>query len=363
MRYLSHHGVVRRDALTTKLRIVFDASSKAKRESPSLNDCLYSGPALTPTIFEILLRFSEKKIALVGDIEKAFLNIGAREQDHDVLRFLWVDSLEKEAPGLVLYRFCRVVFGVNSSPFLLNATLQYHISQYSSDPEFGGEFVECSLCGRLSVWGSGFEKCLSLYKKSKKSLSEGGFNLRKWISNSPKLLELTREDRARTEEKTPGSQSAVEDTETYARTTIGHLEELDVKNEHKVLGLNWNCVSDEFFKFEALFSLAESLEPTRRNLLKVTSSFFDPLGILSPVVVKMKLLFQSLCQGNVAWDVPLLEPVRRQWKSWLQDLREVQQIMIPRCSMTVLMRLLPRSPFMDLEMPLLRPIVLLCIWC
>ena len=56
------------------------------------------------------------------------------------------------------------------------------------------------------VSGEGdLEKCLSLYKKSRKSLSEGGFNLRKWISNSPKLLELIREDRARTEEKTPGS--------------------------------------------------------------------------------------------------------------------------------------------------------------
>ena len=132
--------------------------------------------------------------------------------------------------------------------------------------------------------------CSSTRSQTKKSLSEGGFNLRKWISNSPKLLELTREDRARTEEKTPGSQSAVEDTETYARTTIGHLEELDVKNEHKVLGLNWNCVSDQFnFKFEALLNLTESLEPTRRNLLKVTSSSFDPHGILSPVLVQMKV--------------------------------------------------------------------------
>ncbi|XP_015761461.1 PREDICTED: uncharacterized protein LOC107340610 [Acropora digitifera] len=119
---------------------------------------------------------------------------------------------------------------------------------------------------------------------------------------------------------------------TYARITMGHLKELDMKNEHKVLGLNWNCVSDEFiFRFEAILKLAESLEPTRRSLLKVTSSFFDPLGILSPVLVQMKLLFQLLCQENVAWDVPLPEPVRRQWKAWLQDLREVQQIMIPRC--------------------------------
>ena len=66
--------------------------------------------------------------------------------------------------------------------------------------------------------------------------------------------------------------------------------------------MNWNCDSDEFiFKFEALLKLAESLQPTRRNLLKVTSSFFDPLGILSPVLVQMKLLFQVMCQEKVAW--------------------------------------------------------------
>ena len=110
--------MVRRDALTTKLRIVFDASSRATKESPSLNDCLYSGPALTPTIFKILLRFRERKIALVGDIEKAFLNIRVHEQDRNVLRFLWIDSFEKDDPKLLLYRFCRVVFGINSSPFL-----------------------------------------------------------------------------------------------------------------------------------------------------------------------------------------------------------------------------------------------------
>ena len=74
--YLPHYGVVRKDALTTKLRVVFDALFKATKDSPSLNDCLYSGPALTPTIFKVLLRFRERKIALVGDIEKAFLNIG-----------------------------------------------------------------------------------------------------------------------------------------------------------------------------------------------------------------------------------------------------------------------------------------------
>ena len=97
---------------------MLDASSRLTNESPSLNDCMYSGPALTPTIFKILLRFRERKTALFGDIEKAFLNIRVQEQDRNVLRFLWLDSFEKDDPKLLLYRFCRAVFGVNSSPFL-----------------------------------------------------------------------------------------------------------------------------------------------------------------------------------------------------------------------------------------------------
>ena len=218
--YLPHHGVVRRDALTTKLRVVFDASSRPSSDSPSLNECLYSGPALTPTIFNVLLRFREKRIALVGDIEKAFLNVGVAEEDRDVLRFLWVDSLEEENPGLMLYRFCRVVFGVNASPFLLNATLKYHISQYEADPGLVQNLLNSFYVDDLVTGERGVEECLSLYQKSKKCLSEGGFNLRKSISNSPELLELICEDQV----GTVGTCAVVENTESYAKTTASHLE-------------------------------------------------------------------------------------------------------------------------------------------
>ena len=101
----------------------------------------------------------------------------------------------------MLYRFCRVVFGVNSSLFLLNATLQHHISQYSSDPEFVVNLLNSFYVDDLVSGEGDLEKCrLSLYQKSKKCLSEGGFNLRKWISNSPELLDFIREDRAKAEE-------------------------------------------------------------------------------------------------------------------------------------------------------------------
>ena len=94
--YLPHHAVVRKDSKTTKVRVVYDASSKEGKGGVSLNDCLHVGPALSPLLYDILIRFREKRVALVGDIEKAFLNIVVKERDRDCLRFLWVKSVDSE---------------------------------------------------------------------------------------------------------------------------------------------------------------------------------------------------------------------------------------------------------------------------
>ena len=48
-------------------------------------------------------------------------------------------------------------------------------------------------------------------------------------------------------------------------------------------------------------------------------------------MVHMKLLFQTLWEENVDWDVPLLEEARKQWNKWLRHLQEVQEILVPQC--------------------------------
>ena len=78
----------------------------------------------------IVLRFHVHRIALSADIEKAFLMVSISLEDCDVLRFLWIDYLLKENPCLVHMWFNRVVFGVSSSPFLLNATIKHHLEKY-----------------------------------------------------------------------------------------------------------------------------------------------------------------------------------------------------------------------------------------
>ena len=69
-------------------------------DGPSLNDCLCKGQKFNQLILNILLRFWLFKYGLTADIEKAFLQISVAEDDRDVLRFLWVDNINKKYPEI-----------------------------------------------------------------------------------------------------------------------------------------------------------------------------------------------------------------------------------------------------------------------
>jgi len=103
--YLPHHPVIREDKTTTKLRIVYDAS--AKQDGLSLNECLYTGPKSRQSILDILLRFRVHEVAVVGDIEKAFLMITVAQPDQDALRFLWFADVNDTQKSVAVMRFTR----------------------------------------------------------------------------------------------------------------------------------------------------------------------------------------------------------------------------------------------------------------
>nr|CAD2161633.1 unnamed protein product [Meloidogyne enterolobii] len=122
--YLPHHPVI-----THKLRIVIDASAHA-RGQPSLNDCLYRGPVLLPDLVGVLLRFRLPAIALVGDLEKAFMSIYLEPGiDREVCKVLWLKDLNKplSPDNLLIRRYAVVGFGVISSPFILAAVVRHHL--------------------------------------------------------------------------------------------------------------------------------------------------------------------------------------------------------------------------------------------
>lgn len=71
--YIPHKPVIRESAESTKLRIVFDASARSNEKSPSLNDCLETGPPLQNLLWDVLIRNRLKPVALAGDLKQAFL--------------------------------------------------------------------------------------------------------------------------------------------------------------------------------------------------------------------------------------------------------------------------------------------------
>ena len=188
--YLPHHAVVREHAETTKIRIVYDASSKEGKTGTSLNNCLHVGPPLTPLLFDILLRFREFKVPMVAAIEKAFLNVEIDQADRDVLRFLWVKDVHNENSPIEVYRFNRVVFGVNSSPFLLNGVLRHHISKCQElDPEFATKLASNFYVDDLVFGASNVDDARNLHLKAIERMKEGGFNLRNWKSSNVELVQ------------------------------------------------------------------------------------------------------------------------------------------------------------------------------
>jgi len=85
--YLPHRGVVKLNRKTTKLRIVHDASAKSEG-GLSLIDVLEKEPNLLPLLWGILLRFRIGKVGVLGNLEKAFLQLTLEEKDQNVCCFL-----------------------------------------------------------------------------------------------------------------------------------------------------------------------------------------------------------------------------------------------------------------------------------
>ena len=315
--YLPHHAVVRSDKTTTKLRIVYDAS--ARTNGPSLNDCLYTGPKFDQKILDILLRFRVHRVALTGDIEKAFLMISMAEKDRDVLRFLWVNNIRQDPPEICTFRFARVVFGVSSSPFLLNATIRHHLEQFlSSHADVVQNLLRSTYVDDIVTGAESDDQAFNLYTDAKEILRTGGFNLRKFATSSPQLQQrITRAEEAlELDEEKAATKSF---SPTYAEATLGNVQ-VTQPGEHKILGVRWDAAADRLiFDLADIAKLASSVEPTKRNVTSTIGKFYDPLGFLAPVVryfsrrsVKLRLTGTSLflrhwSDDGIPWLLPLVK--------------------------------------------------------
>ncbi|GFV44291.1 uncharacterized protein TNCV_4117681 [Trichonephila clavipes] len=260
--YLPHRAVIRTDKTTSKLRIVFDASSHAKSQL-SLNDCLHTGLNFIPNLFFLLIKFRVNPIAFVADIKMAFLMIEIDESERDFTRFFWDENpgIDLENKRLDIFRMTRVLFGVKSSLFLLAATIKHHLKKYVDIfPDTFNHlnqslYVDDFLCGNVSV-----QAALTTCIESKQILEDASMDLRKWRTNSSELNQRLKNLNFEVDE---------------------HKESLNTLMASKVLGVGLNEKSDTFyFDSSDLGTFLSKRINTKRYLLQAAGRLFDPGGRL-----------------------------------------------------------------------------------
>ena len=295
--YLAHHGV-KKDSVTTPVRIVFDCSAKSSNRQLSLNDCLHTGPSFVTDLTQLLLRFRLHKYACVSDIEKAFLMLKLNEEDTEYTRFLWPKNPFDVNSEVDIYKFNVVLFGATCSQFLLNATILKHLSMVQDQGTVStlkrGLYID-----NLQMTNDNEEGLLNISHQAQNIFSTANLHLREWTSNS----------------------SSIQKQMKLAGLAADNQEQI------KTLGLLWLTKKDILM----LPIKSDYLQAnTKREALSVIASVFDPLGILLPVTIKARQFMQDLWRSNYSWDDNLPDVEKERWHEITTNISHCAKISITR---------------------------------
>ena len=275
--YLPHFPVCRPERMTTKTRIVFDAS--AKFQGTSLNEELYAGPKLQNSLFDVLLRFRRFPVAVACDVSEMYLQIRIPIEDRSKFRFLWRNLEVDRKPDI--YEFERVVFGDASAPFRAQFVSQENARIYQK------EFPHASTTVCKSTYMDDSldsvrdnQTAIQLFEELQGLWAKAGMKARKWLSNSPEVLT-----------KIPQELRAYE------------INLKDSLPTAKTLGILWRAQQD-VLTFQAK-KLPEEDKLTKRIILSKVAGVFDPLGLAGPFVVCAKILLQEMWTKGLDWDEPI----------------------------------------------------------
>ena len=286
---------------------MFDCS--AKYRGTSLNDRLLQGPDLTNSVVGVLTRFRHEPVAVITDVEAMFHQVQVKREDRDLLRFLWWPQGDTDAQCQE-YRMTVHIFGATSSPSCVNLVMRRHAEK--NEDVFGSTVVKTVLRNFY------VDDCLKSLPTTKdavehaKDLSllmrNGGFKLTKWVSNDKDvMLSVPEELRAK------------------------EMKNLDFEKDYlpveRALGIEWSVETD---RFQFKVNITEK-PPTRRGILSLASSIYDPLGMVAPFVLPAKILLQDLCRLGLHWDDTIPDDLLVVWNKWIASVPELSKFSIDRC--------------------------------
>ena len=229
------------------------------------------GPDLTNSLVGVLLRFRKGKVAAIADVEAMFYQIRVAPHDRDALRFFWWPHGKYDLPPKI-YRMTVHIFGAKSSPSCATLCLRQTAREFGKfyDPWLVNMVLNNFYVDDCLISVNATEDAITMVKDLRSLLAKGGFRLTKWLSTSH------------------GVKKTIPDEEK-SKSVQGNMPSVGVRQN--VLGVSWDMITDEFY-FNVDVSDARC---TKRKMLSVINSLYDPLGFVTPVVLKARLLYSEAC--------------------------------------------------------------------
>nr|CAH7719124.1 unnamed protein product [Callosobruchus chinensis] len=299
--YIPHHFVTKESSLTTRLRVVYDASCKTDT-GYSLNDLLLVGPTIQDELFSIVIRFRTYRYILAADITKMYRQVLVHKDDRKLQRICW--RFQQSEP-VDIYELNTVTYGTACAAFLaircLHEIANIHKKQF---PTASQVIIDDFYVDDLLTGTNDPQQLLQLYKDITHILESCGFTLNKWISNDPEIIERIKSENPEV------------------------VVNIGKNDETHSLGLLWSSSQDCLkFEIEPKFS---SKSVTKRTVLSTIARIFDPLGILGPVVVKAKIILQDIWKIGLGWDESLPLKMHTEWQLFYNTLGHINNIYIKR---------------------------------
>ncbi|XP_032690359.1 uncharacterized protein LOC116853403 [Odontomachus brunneus] len=324
--YLPHHAVIRKSSTTTRLRVVFNASSVTSNGS-TLNNHLLSGPKSQTDIVSVLLQWRQHRYVYVADITKMYRQIRVDHRDLYYQRILWFKSEDAEIQE---FQLLTVTYGMACAPFLALRVLKQLVQDEGSRFPLAVPVMSHNIYIDDLLFGDDDIQRIGQTRDQVRSLLRcGGFELKKWASNSASLLAYI--------DKTEHCMTRDKLLKPDARVNI--------------LRINWNPIRDAFV---FCVSLDEKLPSNKRAILSTIAKLYDPLGWVTPVVISAKIFMQSLWHANLTWDEPLPSELRVAWHSIYSKLASLHGLQIARwtgltstrssCTDSLTLRVTPTPP-------------------
>ena len=312
--YLPHFATYHNTKHT--IRVVFDSSCEFR--GVSLNKVLLPGPDLMNNLIGVLMRFRKENVAVMCDVEQMFHSFHVDPAHRDFLRFLWFEDNDPSKP-VTEYRMNVHLFGNGPSPAV--ATYGLRRTAVDGEEKYGEEaknficrnfYVDDGLASLTTAQGA-----IDLVKGAQATLATAKLRLHKVVSNSVEVMEaFPAEDRAK------------------------DVRDLDLRSDslpaQRSLGVFWDLETDAF-----TFKVCSPEKPfTRRGVLSIVNSVYDPLGFAVPAMLEgRKILQQLVLMGErraenktpLAWDDPLPTAMMNRWTCWRDSLLELQHLSVPRC--------------------------------